>query len=97
MPLVALEAMEAGVPVVATRVIGSAEAVDDGVTGRSYGPVTRRRPVPRSRGCSPTPGSAAGRGPRRGAGTGPGSPGSAWPAGTAAGYESVPAGAEVTA
>ena len=33
MPLVALEAMEAGLPVVATRVIGSAEVVDDGVTG----------------------------------------------------------------
>jgi glycosyltransferase involved in cell wall biosynthesis len=33
MPLVALEAMEAGVPVVATRVIGSTEVVDDGVTG----------------------------------------------------------------
>lgn len=33
MPLVALEAMEAGLPVVATRVIGSSEAVDDGVTG----------------------------------------------------------------
>jgi len=33
MPLVALEAMEAALPVVATRVIGSAEVVDDGVTG----------------------------------------------------------------
>src|SRR3712207_7194116 len=33
MPLVALEAMEAGLPVVATRVIGSEEVVDDGVTG----------------------------------------------------------------
>jgi glycosyltransferase involved in cell wall biosynthesis len=33
MPLVALEAMEAGLPVVATRVIGSAEVVHDGVTG----------------------------------------------------------------
>jgi glycosyltransferase involved in cell wall biosynthesis len=33
MPLVALEAMEACLPVVATRVIGSAEVVDDGVTG----------------------------------------------------------------
>jgi glycosyltransferase involved in cell wall biosynthesis len=33
MPLVALEAMAAGLPVVATRVIGSAEVVDDGVTG----------------------------------------------------------------
>jgi glycosyltransferase involved in cell wall biosynthesis len=33
MPLAALEAMEAGLPVVATRVIGSAEVVDDGVTG----------------------------------------------------------------
>ncbi|HEX2072793.1 MAG TPA: glycosyltransferase family 4 protein [Geodermatophilus sp.] len=33
MPLVALEAMEAGLPVVATRVIGSAEAVVDGETG----------------------------------------------------------------
>ena len=33
MPLAALEAMEAGLPVVATRVIGTAEVVDDGVTG----------------------------------------------------------------
>ncbi len=33
MPLAVLEAMEAGLPVVATRVIGSAEVVDDGVTG----------------------------------------------------------------
>jgi glycosyltransferase involved in cell wall biosynthesis len=33
MPLAALEAMEARLPVVATRVIGSAEVVDDGVTG----------------------------------------------------------------
>ena len=33
MPLVALEAMDAGLPVVATRVIGSAEVVEDGVTG----------------------------------------------------------------
>jgi len=33
MPLVALEAMEAGLPVVATRVIGSAEVVADGQTG----------------------------------------------------------------
>ena len=33
MPLAALEAMEAGLPVVATRVIGSAEVVEDGRTG----------------------------------------------------------------
>jgi glycosyltransferase involved in cell wall biosynthesis len=33
MPLAAMEAMEAGLPVVATRVIGSAEVVIDGVTG----------------------------------------------------------------
>jgi glycosyltransferase involved in cell wall biosynthesis len=33
MPLVALEAMEAGLPVVATRVIGTEEVVVDGVTG----------------------------------------------------------------
>jgi glycosyltransferase involved in cell wall biosynthesis len=33
MPLVALEAMEAGLPVVATRVIGTEEVVEDGVTG----------------------------------------------------------------
>ena len=33
MPLAALEAMEAGLPVVATRVVGSEEVVMDGVTG----------------------------------------------------------------
>ena len=33
MPLVLLEAMDAGLPVVATRVIGSEEVVDDGRTG----------------------------------------------------------------
>ena len=33
MPLVAIEAMEAGLAVVATRVIGSEEVVEDGVTG----------------------------------------------------------------
>ena len=33
MPLVALEAMEAGLPVAATRVIGTEEVVEDGVTG----------------------------------------------------------------
>lgn len=33
MPLAALEAMEAALPVVATRVIGSAEVVADGITG----------------------------------------------------------------
>lgn len=33
MPLVLLEAMDAGLPVVATRVIGSNEVVDDGITG----------------------------------------------------------------
>jgi glycosyltransferase involved in cell wall biosynthesis len=33
MPLAALEAMEAGLPVVASRVIGSDEVVEDGVTG----------------------------------------------------------------
>jgi glycosyltransferase involved in cell wall biosynthesis len=33
MPLAALEAMEAGLPVVATRVVGSDEVVVDGVTG----------------------------------------------------------------
>ncbi|WP_100498373.1 glycosyltransferase family 4 protein [Geodermatophilus chilensis] len=33
MPLVALEAMEAGLPVVGTRVIGTEEVVADGVTG----------------------------------------------------------------
>ncbi|WP_182526324.1 glycosyltransferase family 4 protein [Nocardioides dongkuii] len=33
MPLAALEAMEAGLPVVGTRVIGTSEAVEDGVTG----------------------------------------------------------------
>ena len=39
MPLVALEVMEAGLPVVATRVIGSEEVVDDGVTGALVRPV----------------------------------------------------------
>jgi glycosyltransferase involved in cell wall biosynthesis len=33
MPLVVLEAMEAGLPVVGTRVIGTEEVVEDGVTG----------------------------------------------------------------
>ncbi len=33
MPLVLLEAMDAGLPVVATRVIGSEEVVAEGVTG----------------------------------------------------------------
>jgi len=33
MPLAALEAMDAGLPVVGTRVIGTSEVVDDGVTG----------------------------------------------------------------
>jgi glycosyltransferase involved in cell wall biosynthesis len=33
MPLAVLEAMEAGLPVVATRVVGSEEVVVDGVTG----------------------------------------------------------------
>jgi glycosyltransferase involved in cell wall biosynthesis len=34
LPLVALEAMAVGTPVVATRVCGTSEVVDDGVTGR---------------------------------------------------------------
>lgn len=34
MPMVALEAMDAGLPVVGTRVIGTTEVVQDGVTGR---------------------------------------------------------------
>jgi glycosyltransferase involved in cell wall biosynthesis len=34
LPLVALEAMRAGLPVIATRVGGIPEAVQDGVTGR---------------------------------------------------------------
>ncbi len=38
LPLVALEAMAAGLPVVGTRVCGTAEAVEDGVTGRLVEP-----------------------------------------------------------
>jgi len=38
MPMVVLEAMAAGVPVVATRVEGVPEAVDDGVQGLLAGP-----------------------------------------------------------
>ncbi len=34
LPLVALEAMAAGLPLVGTRVCGTAEAIEDGVTGR---------------------------------------------------------------
>ena len=43
MPLAALEAMEAGLPVVGTRVIGTAEVVVDGRTGLLVPP---RRPAP---------------------------------------------------
>jgi glycosyltransferase involved in cell wall biosynthesis len=38
MPLVVLEAMDAGLPVVGTRVIGTSEAVADGVSGRLVPP-----------------------------------------------------------
>ncbi|HEX2171392.1 MAG TPA: glycosyltransferase, partial [Dehalococcoidia bacterium] len=38
LPLVVLEAMAAGFPVVATRVCGTSEAVEDGVTGRLVTP-----------------------------------------------------------
>lgn len=38
MPMAALEAMEAGLPVVATRVTGTTEVVQDGVTGRLVRP-----------------------------------------------------------
>lgn len=38
MPLAALEAMDAGLPVVGTRVIGTSEAVEDGVSGRLVPP-----------------------------------------------------------
>ncbi|WP_052336740.1 glycosyltransferase family 4 protein [Nocardioides alkalitolerans] len=38
MPLAVLEAMDASLPVVGTRVIGTSEAVDDGVTGRLVAP-----------------------------------------------------------
>jgi glycosyltransferase involved in cell wall biosynthesis len=38
MPLAALEAMDAGLPVVGTRVIGTSEAVADGVSGRLVPP-----------------------------------------------------------
>jgi glycosyltransferase involved in cell wall biosynthesis len=38
MPLAVLEAMDAGLPVVGTRVIGTSEAVADGVTGRLVPP-----------------------------------------------------------
>jgi glycosyltransferase involved in cell wall biosynthesis len=79
MPLVALEAMEAGLPVVASRVIGSTEVVDDGVTGALVRP-----------GDPEALAAAIGRlladtalhrrqGPQAGAGTRSGSPGPAWP------------------
>lgn len=42
MPLAVLEAMDAGLPVVGTRVIGTSEAVADGITGRLVPP---RRPA----------------------------------------------------
>ena len=42
MPLVLLEAMEAGLPVVATRVIGSEEVVGDGTTGFLVAPEDHR-------------------------------------------------------
>ncbi|MCL3819370.1 glycosyltransferase family 4 protein [Aeromicrobium wangtongii] len=38
MPLAALEAMDAGLPVVGTRVIGTSEAVADGISGRLVPP-----------------------------------------------------------
>jgi glycosyltransferase involved in cell wall biosynthesis len=38
MPLTVLEAMDAGLPVVGTRVIGTSEAVEDGVSGRLVPP-----------------------------------------------------------
>lgn len=38
MPLAALEAMDAGLPVVGTRVVGTSEAVADGVSGRLVPP-----------------------------------------------------------
>ncbi|WP_134767641.1 glycosyltransferase family 4 protein [Nocardioides sp. 1609] len=43
MPLAAMEAMDAGLPVVGTRVIGTSEVVEDGVTGRLVPPA---RPGP---------------------------------------------------
>ncbi|QCW49333.2 glycosyltransferase family 4 protein [Nocardioides dongxiaopingii] len=43
MPLAALEAMDAGLPVVGTRVIGTSEAVEDGITGLL---VPAARPTP---------------------------------------------------
>jgi glycosyltransferase involved in cell wall biosynthesis len=38
MPLVALEALALGVPVIGTRVCGTSEAIEDGVTGRLVKP-----------------------------------------------------------
>ena len=38
LPLVVLEAMGAGLPVIAARVVGSDEAVEDARTGRLVGP-----------------------------------------------------------
>ena len=47
------EAMAVGMPVVATRVGGLAEVVDDGVTGRWSSPATPTRSPPPCSTCSP--------------------------------------------
>ena len=64
MPLTLLEAMDAGLPVVATRVIGSTEVVEDGVTGLSSRRGTPRPSPPPSPGCWTTPRCATASGRR---------------------------------